>query len=435
MYIAMESKMNKHTSRIGAAELTAIMKGKLTWSTKQPPLIHDGGGLYLQPRDHGGGTWSFRYTKDGRTTFAGLGRLEDVSATEARRKRDVLKASLREGGDPVRDRQREGAVERAKGADLSTYAAVVEGWLQSPRFMTKPAGHRHQLIRIAHNHIIPALGDLAVDDITGDHIIRLVGLHPLSSTVQQRVMYVLVKSINFANAARPVAERCANVAADPLVKEAIGTGRQGTPHDKMAVKDVPAFMARLWVAKSVSSLGMMAIILTGLRCNEALGARWSEIAGDVWTIPGDDAKKGIVGRMKAKEGKARQQRVPVSPGLKMVLDTLRPLRRSDDDYIFPSPRKGQHVRNRAMADLLKDYRVEGVTTHGFRSTLMDFFDDKGVPHEVTEAMLHHILPGVSGKHYNYDRDWLAARIEPMKAWADYCMSAIPAEQRHLRVVA
>jgi integrase len=427
--------MNKYTSRIGTSLLVAIMKGKHTWSTRLPPLIHDGGGLYLQPREGGGGVWKFRYTKDGKPTFAGLGRLEDVPAPEARRQRDALKSKLHGGGDPVRERQREAAIERAKGSDLSTFAAVVENWLASPRVTTKPAKHRAVLAGIARNHVIPALGKLVVDDITGDHIIRLIGKLQASASVQQRVMYVILKSINFANAARPVTERCANPAADPLVKEAIGTGRQGTPHAKMAVKDVPAFMARLWANKSVTGLGMMAIVLTGLRANEALGGQWPEIQGDLWTVPGDDER--VEGRMKAKEGKARPQYIPVSPGLKMVLDTLRDLRRSTDDFIFPG-KPGQPIVIGSMWKVLKDYKASGVTTHGFRSTLIDFAKAKGVPVDVREAMLHHVAGGARG-HYDYssgqDDNLLAHRIAPMKAWSDHCTSAIPAEQRRLRVVA
>jgi integrase len=427
--------MNKHTNRIGTSLLVAVMKGKHTWETKVPPLIADGGGLYLQPREGGGGVWKYRYTKDGRPTFAGLGRLEDVSATEARRQRDILKSSLKSGGDPVRDRARDAAIVRARGdSDLATFRGAAESWA-AMRLNSVTAQRRQIMLGIVNNHALPALGDLLIDDITGEHVLRLVSRLDASPTVRRRAMQVVRETINFANAARPAKDRCANPAADPLVIEAISLSKLSTgksrPHPKMPVSDVPAFMARLWANKSVTGLGMMAIILTGLRANEALHARWPEITGSVWTIPGDH--EGVEGRMKAREGKARPQRVPVTPGLKMVLDTLRELRRGADDCIFPG-NAGKPIAVGSMWKVLQDYKAAGVTTHGFRSTLMDFAKTQGVPFDVREAMLHHVMGGAAG-HYDYDDDRLADRIACMTAWSDHCMSAIPAEQRRLRVVA
>jgi len=425
--------MSKHTNRIGTALLVAIMKGRHTWSTALPPLIADGGGLYLQPREGGGGTWKYRYTKDGRATFAGLGRLEDVSASQARLQRDLLKTSLRKGGDPVRDRQRAGAIAWATGTDLSTFAAACENWMAARLSKTAPA-HRRNLTSVASNHVMPTLGKMRVDDVSGDHVIRLTG-HLKSTTMVRRSLQVIRETINFANAARAVPDRCANPAADPLVIQTLALSKRTTgksrPHPKLAVADVPALMARLWENKSVTGLGMMAIVLTGLRANEALHGRWSEISGTVWTIPGDH--DGVEGRMKAREGQGRPQRVPVTPGLKMVLDTLRELRRSADDFIFPG-NAGKPIAVGSMWKVLRDYKAAGITTHGFRSTLMDFAKAQKVPFDVREAMLHHVMGGAAG-HYDYDDDRLADRIACMTAWSDHCMSAIPTGQRRLHVVA
>ena len=54
------------------------------------------------------------------------------------------------------------------------------------------------------------------------------------------------------------------------------------------------------------------LLLSMLRLNEVARAQWSEIEGDVWTIPAT--------RMKGKNGTARPHVVPLIPALRKVLD-------------------------------------------------------------------------------------------------------------------
>lgn len=71
-------------------------------------------------------------------------------------------------------------------------------------------------------------------------------------------------------------------------------------HAALLYGDVPAFLGDLRQRDGIAARALEFTILTATRTGEAIGARWSEIVGDVWTIP--------VRRMKS----GREHRVPLA---------------------------------------------------------------------------------------------------------------------------
>lgn len=91
-------------------------------------------------------------------------------------------------------------------------------------------------------------------------------------------------------------------------------------HTAMPWQDVPAFLDDLRGRAAMSAIALEFTILTAARTGEVIAAEWTEIAGDVWTIP--------AGRMKSR----RVHRVPLTPRCQAIIARLRPM---GGRYIFP----------------------------------------------------------------------------------------------------
>src|SRR5690348_4283350 len=76
--------------------------------TAPPGRHYDGDGLHLLVREDGSAFWVFRFTSAGRTREAGLGRARGrnaVTLAEARAKAAQLRQQVRDGVDPLAERE------------------------------------------------------------------------------------------------------------------------------------------------------------------------------------------------------------------------------------------------------------------------------------------------------------------------------------------
>ena len=82
---------------------------------------------------------------------------------------------------------------------------------------------------------------------------------------------------------------------------------------------------------------------------------------------------------------------------------------------FPST-TGRQLSNNTMRKLLMDLGIPAVP-HGFRASFRSWCADTGVPREVAEAALGHVVAGIEGA---YQRSDLLGRRRPvMDQWAAY----------------
>ena len=120
-----------------------------------------------------------------------------------------------------------------------------------------------------------------------------------------------------------------------------------------------------------------------------------------------------------KTGKAH--RVPLSQDALTVLEKVRDL---DSDWIFPSPSKGRNGHIKPLSDnvfraLMRRMNVEGITTHGFRSTFRDWCSEyAAIDREVAEAALSHSLGNKVERAYARS-DLFERREVVMTSWAKF----------------
>lgn len=138
-------------------------------------------------------------------------------------------------------------------------------------------------------------------------------------------------------------------------------------------------MAGLREVDSVAARALEFLILTGVRSTEGLGATWAEIDildKKLWIIPAQ--------RMKAR----REHRVPLSPAAIAVVEKMASIRMSD--HVFPGRGHGP-LGGMMLLRTLGRLR-QGVTVHGFRSTLRDWAgNDTNFPRELCEQALAHVV--------------------------------------------
>ena len=82
---------------------------------------------------------------------------------------------------------------------------------------------------------------------------------------------------------------------------------------------------------------------------------------------------------------------------------------------FPST-TGRQLSNNTMRKLLMDLGIPAVP-HGFRASFRSWRADTGVPREVAEAALGHVVAGVEGAYQR--SDLLDHRRPIMDKWATY----------------
>jgi integrase len=178
-------------------------------------------------------------------------------------------------------------------------------------------------------------------------------------------------------------------------------------HPALPYAELPDFMAALRAKESVSARALEFTILTAVRTNETIGARWDEIDldGAVWTIP--------AARMKAK----RDHRVPLSARAVEILRAA--TSPSCGGHVFING-NGKPLSNMAMLELLRGMAGNGYTVHGFRSTFSDWArDHTNTPRDVVELALAHTIKDKSEAAYRRG-DALEKRRALMTEWEGAC---------------
>jgi integrase len=165
--------------------------------------------------------------------------------------------------------------------------------------------------------------------------------------------------------------------------------------------EIGAFVIELRAQKGLPARALEFLILTAARTGELLGARWDEIDGNTWMIPGERTKSG------------KTHRVPLSDCAVELLNGLPRV----GEHIFPGRAGG--LGETSLRKALSRMSCS-VTVHGFRSTFRDWCAEvTAYPnHVVEQALAHSIANGVEAAYRR--GDLFEKRRQLMEAWATYC---------------
>lgn len=336
--------------------------------------------------------WVQRVRIDGRPTHIGLGSYPTTTLAEARRQALRNVREIKAGRDP-------------RGEGIPTLERATEKVIALHRDGWKAGTKTEQKWRNTFaTHVYPQLGRRRIDNLTTGDLLTVVAplVHSKPATaalVRLRLGQVMRWAV--AKGYRP--DNPAGEALDAaLPKRTSGT----THHKSLHHTAVAGALATVRASNASTStrLAVELLALTAARTGEVRTARWSDIDQDarVWTVPAERMKAG------------REHRVPLSAAALDVLAEAR--RQSANGFVFPG-RGGRPLGHASIGTLFKRLGIGG-TPHGLRGSFRNWCAESGVPREVAERALAHVVKGATESAYN-TTDLLDQRRQVMEAWAKY----------------
>lgn len=368
-------------------------------TVKTPGRYGDGRGgfgLTLLVRIGAGGrvlkSWVQRVRIDGRETNIGLGVYPVVTLAEARAKALANRRAIAEGRHPKSGDNRQPTFRESVEKVIALHA---KSWKAGSRL---PDQWRQTLRTYAY----PKIGGKAVGDVTGfDVLAVLTPIWQVKPSTARKVRQRIGAVMAWAIAKGYRADNPVEAVTAALPKQANGHKH----HKALPHREVAAALAKVRQSGAgVRALAVEFLILTACRAGEVAGATWSEIDGEVWTVPASRVKTN------------RPHRVPLSRAALAVLEAAKALA-GESPFVFPGA-TGKPIPRQAFGRTMKAVGVAG-TAHGFRSTFGDWCADTGVAREVADKCLAHVERNAVDAAY-FRSDLLERRREVMEAWGGYC---------------
>jgi integrase len=361
----------------------------------RPGKYADGDGLYLIVASATSKNWSYRYWKDGKERWHGLGSFKDVSLKDARLARDAARLRVRgdrstPGVDIVQEkreaREEQKAVESK--AVLPMFEECAEAYIRQ-HWSSSSEKHRDQWPSSLKRYAYPR--PIWVDK------------RETANRVRGRIETIIAKNVDVDDKDfRNPAELTKQLREKPPKRPK----RVVKHHPALPYADASRFMTNLSGAAGTAAQALRFLIFTACRTNEVVGARWSDIdrPSSTWRIPGE--------RMKMEQDHV----VPLSDPALAVLDKMR--EGSKGELIFPNPDGGAFSEN-AMLAVLNRLGYGHVTVHGFRSTFATWAEETtDYPDGVREAALAHKYKSETTAAYQRGQK-LEKRRALMKDWASF----------------
>ena len=382
----------------------ATLTAAFVKSVSQSGRYGDGRGghglsLLVKPTRNGRSSksWSQRVCINGRITNMGLGSYPVVTLAKARQRALENRRRIDDGIDP-------------RAADAPTFREAADCVIELHRSTWRDVGKSEKQWRSSlEAYAFPRLASKPVAEITTRDVLAV--LSPIWGTKPETARRVRGRISTIMRWAVAEGYRDDNPAGDAITAvlpkhNTRRTHQKAIPHREVyaaidAVGGSNASRPTKWAFEF--------LILTACRSGEVRGARWGEInfKEGFWEIPGS--------RTKTK----RPHRVPITPWMKMMVlvpaYNMREGGPSDDDLIFPSP-TGRELSDSTLSKLMRELGLPGVP-HGFRSSFRDWAAESGVPREVAEECLSHVVGGVEQAYRR--SDLLQQRLKVMERWSDY----------------
>ena len=362
----------------------------------KPGMHNDGAGLYLRVTSTGAKSWILRCRVHGVKRDIGLGGVSWVSLADARKKAVAMRTIARSGGDPLAERNRARSTPTFEEAAQKVWRAQIVPTARNEK-------HKNQWITTLRDYAFPVIGARGVDVIQSGDILRV--LQPIwleKPATAVRVRQRLRTVFDWAIAAQ---HRTAGNPVSGIETALPKQPKADNHHAAMPFEEVPRLLLQLGDAPV--ALCLRFLILTAARTGEARFASWSEIEGDVWTIPANRMKAGIA------------HRVPLTPEVVTILDRARGL---GERLIFQGYRRGRPMVDTTLRDHLRRLG-HPYTVLGFRSTFRDWAAERtNVPREIAELCLAHFVGSAVERAYRRS-DLFDKRRDLMGQWARFCCGA------------
>lgn len=370
------------------ATLDALKNGHL-----QDPLTP---GLMIEVMKSGKKSWRFRRKVARKLVTISVfgGRYPTTSIAAARQWARDLNDQVEAGIDP-RASQRE--AEKRSGMTVAKahaiyMIAVEEGRSSRARRPNKPRTIKDKR-KIFMCDIAPKLGRRCIYDVTERDLIRLV--QAKGKTAQVRANRLAAELKVFFGWAASLRGLDVGLESDPSKRLNDLRFPEKPRTRKLSLLEIEWFLKALVGEKREFQRGMLLWLLTAARISEVGGARSDEVVAGVWTIPVSRSKNSSA------------HSIALGPWGRALIA-------SDDEWVFPAPRKGgprnesiwYKARDRVLARMavIAGHPIERFTPHDLRRTVRSNTKRLKVDFETAEAMLNHLRSGMERIYDGYEHE-------------------------------
>ena len=339
----------------------------------------------------------FLYRFKGTSRRMTFGVYPEISLADAHASHAKARQILEKGQDP-------GTVEQDKKEESLRSPSIrrlVEEYIEKYAKPRKRSWKEDE--RILNKDVLPRWGKRKAQDITRRDIILLLDeiVDRGASIQSNRTLAAIRKMYSFAMG-RGILDSSPCVAIPNPSKE--------NRRDRVLKEDeIKILWNRLDTAKmeKTSALAIKLQLVTAQRKGEAAGAEWKDfdLKNGWWTIPAEKAKNGF------------PHRVPLSL---LAMEILRELkeRTGESQWLFPSPRDGQHIAETSIDHAVRInaeyFEIEHFTPHDLRRTAASMMTASGIQRLTVSKILNHVESGVTAVYdrHSYDKE----KRQALEAW-------------------
>lgn len=381
--------------------------------TDKPYKLTDGGGLHLLIKPNGSKLWQYRYKLYGKESTFAIGNYPSVSLSLAREKMAQAKNMVKEGISPIVERQ---AKKLEKSVEYgNTFESVAKQWLdkQTKTHSARSISNNESVLTL---HILPIIGSMPIKNIKPVHILKILKTLDEAGKHNTAIKARQVASAVFRHGVVTLkCESDPSIALQGFVQRVKMTHARALTESEMQSL-LCAFSA--YSGRFITRELVLFQMLTFVRSNEAIQARWEHIDWDakLWRLPAD--------MMKMK----RHHIVPLTDVALALLRSIKPLTEKWD-WVFPGVDKRTHASssgiNAAIRYATGTNEFGIITSHDFRATASTWLHEHDFLHDDIEMQLAHAAGSKTSASYNHSVR-LEQRRELMNWWTNRLKTLCPA---------
>ena len=386
-----------------------------------------GDGLHLIVSDSGRRSWVLRYQMTGARHDMGLGSYPAVTLAQARIAAADARKLIAQGVDPLSAR----AASRKAAKPIPTFQQIAEEVIAEAQRKSTNAKVRYQWERHLGAAYCGPLLTRPVHEITTLDVAGI--LKPVWNTKPEvaRKLYPAIRRVFDYARIRLRDDHGVSMPDNParwddlkaMGFEAPAKLSRGS-HPSLPHERIRPFITCLRTRDAVAARALEFLILTNVRTDTVLKARWDDFDLDhsLWTVP--------VANLKDRKHRREGFRVPLPPRALEIVREMESIRTAV--YVFPGQAPMKPLSNMALLTLLRRMNSVAsekwvdaadrrpITADSFRATFRTWAEEvTGFPHAVIEEAMGHQVGNQVERAYRRT-DVLEKRRELMDAWAHYC---------------
>ena len=377
-------------------------------------------GLALRVARSGKKTWTLMYKSDSKTRRLKIGTFPTTSLSDARKLARAELQKVERGRDPAAER-------KDRRAGKNSFREMAEEIRQQELDVRIENGSLRESTyrewsRILDTELIPIWGDVPVSKITRRDV------RALAERIAARGAPMMARSVvRFINHLfnRGVDREFPGLTGNPAYRMQL-PWKQGTRDRYLTRRELKT----VWQALDKETPGVKGSFRLAMLSAQRMGSittmKWSDVEGDLWTIPAEFFKS------------KRKHLVPLSPETIAVIEELKESAGSTQ-WTFPSSPAAKQPYMRVWNSALRRVRnrtpIPSWVLHDTRTTLRTHAvrspeeGGLGIATNIVDQILGHRENTIGSMHYQGDlpRYMLAEKRDALTKWGGFVAAAVKAK--------